>query len=535
MDEANKHRNQLGKLGPNDVDAGSEDHVYVSANEMVVQYKPFAEIERWVKYRLAEKSKNKTRYIFWMIVLFFLFGGPLFVAKLMEIIVNAFIIHSTGPASAQAITGGTLSIVAYFYAFVAAIVSGAMAVYFSQPTHLRLTDRGVQLLWWHRFKGLRWLKSTPINGKLLAWNRFSRIVVEKPPGKESPSDFQLSFMHGSARELKLRLGAFWTTEDRCRVLEAIERWAPELPRDAEVIAALEPPADHSYTELWMKALSAPPKRERLKPLAQDSFLRDGKYRVGGALGVGGQGTAYVAYDLGADNRSVVLKEFILPVYVDIAVRKQALDKFEREAKILKQLDHRQIVKLIDFFVEDHRGYLVLEHIDGVNLRQKVEQEGKLEEAEVRSLAAQMCEILKYLHGLTPPVVHRDFTPDNLILRKDGTLKLVDFNVAQKTDSTATGTVVGKHSYLPPEQFRGLPTTQSDIYAMGATLYYLLTAEDPEPISVARPREINPSVSTQLDEIIAHATAIDMSTRYADAAAILDDLALSGDRTGSAHD
>src|SRR5262249_52870654 len=158
-------------------------------------------------------------------------------------------------------------------------------------------------------------------------------------------DQELQFLTGKHCAMSLRLGAFWTTEDRSRVLEAIERWAPELPRDPEVNAALEPPADYSYTELWMKALSAPPKRERLKPLAENSFLREGKYQIMGALGVGGQGTAYLAQDISSGS-TVVLKEFILPVYVDIAVRKQALDKFEREAKILKQLDHPQIVKLI---------------------------------------------------------------------------------------------------------------------------------------------------------------------------------------------
>ncbi len=88
-----------------------------------------------------------------------------------------------------------------------------------------------------------------------------------------------------------------------------------------------------------------------------------------------------------------------------------------------------------------------------------------------SLALQMCEILKYLHDQEPPVVHRDFTPENLILGTDGTLRLIDFNVAQTLDQAAstTGTVVGKPSYLAPEQFRGEPMPSSDVYSMGATL------------------------------------------------------------------
>src|SRR5581483_5192636 len=100
---------------------------------------------------------------------------------------------------------------------------------------------------------------------------------------------------------------------------------------------------------------------------------------------------------------------------------------------------------------------------------------------------QMCEILAYLHGLEPPVVHRDFTPDNLMITDDGTLKLLDFNVAMSADNAATSsTAVGKHAYMAPEQFRGLPEPKSDIYSLGATLHFLLTGRDPEPISVSHP-------------------------------------------------
>jgi serine/threonine-protein kinase len=209
----------------------------------------------------------------------------------------------------------------------------------------------------------------------------------------------------------------------------------------------------------------------------------------------------------------VLKEFILPVYVDVNVRKSALEQFENEARILRQLDHPQIVKLVDYFVEDHRAYLVLEHIDGKSLQKIVEEKGPLPEGEVVSLAKQMCKILEHLHGLSPPVVHRDFTPDNLILSSNGVLKLIDFNVAQQQESTTSGTVVGKQAYLPPEQFRGMPTSQSDIYSMGATLHFLLTGQEPEPISVSHPKRVNASVSEKMNSLVEHSTAIDCSKRY----------------------
>jgi len=111
------------------------------------------------------------------------------------------------------------------------------------------------------------------------------------------------------------------------------------------------------------------------------------------------------------------------------------------------------------------------------------------------------------------VVHRDFTPDNLMLGHGDILKLIDFNVAQHLESMSTHAVVGKHSYIPPEQFQGETTQQSDIYAMGATLFFLLTGKDPEPISVSRLKEARMDVSDELDAIVAKATATDTAYRY----------------------
>src|SRR5262249_40080242 len=129
------------------------------------------------------------------------------------------------------------------------------------------------------------------------------------------------------------------------------------------------------------------------------------------------------------------------------------------------------------------------------------------------LALQMCDILEYLHGLEPPVVHRDFSPDNLMLAEDGVLKLIDFNVACESKYTTTATIVGKHAYLPPEQFRGTPCPQSDIYAFGGTLYYLLTAQQPEPLTESHPAAIVPGLSPDLDRIVACATALELDERY----------------------
>lgn len=486
--------------------------------EILVRYRPLVELERWLAQRIDDRTDRKTAYVTLVAAVFTMFVVPI-VSLLLGWII-AWLNHQFGgtvlTAGESAAANFTLLTNAFLTVF--GIVAGGTAIYNSLPTHLCLTKDGLKLLWRHTFVNR--------DGKPIPWSTIHRLSLDLPPGKTSPLDHILRFTFGSNKSLKLRLGCIPTVEERARVLEAIDEWSPDLSRDAAAVQALELPPDYSYTELWLQALSGPPKRERLTPLEESASLRESRYIVDSQLGVGGQGTAYLAYDRElAEN--VVLKEFILPVFVDVNVRRQSLERFEKEARILRQLDHEQIVKLIDFFVEDHRGYLVLEHIDGKSLRDIVLDSGAMAEERVRLLALQMCKMQSYLHGLTPPVVHRDFTPDNLILRKDGTLKLVDFNVAQQKESTATGTVVGKHAYLPPEQFRGQPTTQSDIYSLGASLHFLLTAEEPEPICQQHPRRLKPEISEQLDKVIARSTAVELKDRYASAEELAQDLMTAG--------
>ena len=141
----------------------------------------------------------------------------------------------------------------------------------------------------------------------------------------------------------------------------------------------------------------------------------------------------------------------------------------------------------------------------------------LAEGEVLALAGQMCEMLNFLHERS--VIHRDFTPDNLILQENGVLKLIDFNVARESDQGKTGTIVGKHAYVPPEQFRGKPTKQSDLYALGATLYFLLVGHDPEPISQSSPGE-KLTVSPAMDVLVTGCTALDQTKRLQSVADVI---------------
>jgi tRNA A-37 threonylcarbamoyl transferase component Bud32 len=377
-----------------------------------------------------------------------------------------------------------------------------------QPTALLVGPRGLKLRWQ--------CLCFRTNGPLIPWSDFSSLKLEKPRKTTVADNWLVTFESAVQRPLQLKLAGLTSQLDRERLLEAVDKYAATLSVDPEILQVFEAPQKRSYTELWLESLAAPPKRERLSPIASGTTLYGRRYTVERQLGVGGQGTAYSATVAGIKvGDQVVLKEFILPVYVDRAVRKQALERFENEASILQKLDHPKIVKLLDYFIEDHRAYLVLEYIKGTSLRDYVREAGPMSAHEIFPLVESMLEILQYLHGLSPPVVHRDFTPDNLITDGEQQVKLIDFNVAQQTDSTATASVVGKHSYLPPEQFRGKPTPKSDMYAFGATLYYLLTGKEPEPLSCLHPILVNSDSPIVLEEIVARCTALDQDERFAD--------------------
>jgi hypothetical protein len=381
------------------------------------------------------------------------------------------------------------------------------------PTHLAITPVGL----FGRRGESNWGGLTVLD---LPWGSVLRVSVEAE-GRGRPN--QVLCFHtrdGSIKQLNSE--HLFGQKIRRRLLLALKEFAKHVEVDPEVYALLGSQTEASYTEIWISALSAPPNRRRVLPLEDGTFLSGGKYKITQSVGSGGQGTAYTALVMKTGS-TVVLKEYILPIHVRTGAKKSALASLEKEVRLLEKLDHPQIVKVLDFFVEDHRGYVVLEHVKGVNLRELVETNGCPGEAKTIEFAKSMCTILACLHGQTPPLIHRDFTPDNLIVQEDGSLKLVDFNVAQYMDDTKSALVMGKRAYMPPEQFRGKAVTQSDLYAFGGSLFFLLTGEDPEPLSVSHPKEIKGDVSDKLDSIVAKLTQLKFEDRYQSGNDALSDL------------
>jgi len=327
--------------------------------------------------------------------------------------------------------------------------------------------------------------------------------------------------------IRLLESGFFIESDQDSIRHLLYKHMPAERINSSLVARLEFGEVPAYTALWLDRLNAQPGAER-STVPDATRLADGKYEVVCRLGSGGQAVVYDAIALNANasdhsEQRCVLKEFVLPVRGGIEIKQRAVDNIQREAGLLKSLCHPHIVRYKDLFIEGPRAYLVMERVDGVPLNKVIDRDGPMGTVQVIQLAREMCGLMAYLHEQTPPVVHRDFTPENLMLCGDNHITLIDFNVAQRLESTSTKTVVGKHAYVPPEQFRGKPTIQSDIYAFGATLYFLLTGEEPEPITKADPRCKNKSVDVRVADVVARATEPELEARYANVSEIQTDL------------
>ncbi|MBS1952929.1 MAG: serine/threonine protein kinase [Cyanobacteria bacterium SZAS-4] len=314
-----------------------------------------------------------------------------------------------------------------------------------------------------------------------------------------------------------------------RIFQAIESWCIACARSPQLTTKKDKtktttasPAKLdklTYTQMWEDELHSHFSATNFVPLEKGCVMQDGKFSILMQLSSGGLSAVYLA-ELG-DKDLVIIKEAALPADLKEASRLKAKAMFAREAEILRALDHPFIAKVLDNFVERGRDYLVLEFIPGESLRQVVRKSGALSEQTVLKYAQKIAHILDYLHDLKPPIVHRDLTPDNLVVRQDGEIVLIDFGAANSLLGAATGTIVGKQSYIAPEQFRGKATTQSDIYALGATLYFLLTGQDPDALSESHPRSKRVEISDSLDELIGRCTAIDTSQRIETADKLID--------------
>lgn len=302
-----------------------------------------------------------------------------------------------------------------------------------------------------------------------------------------------------------------------QLLLAVELWGKNCSRSPELVAYQTQIQNESrgigelsYTKMWDEELGRRFHATSFVPLEPDKTLRDGKIKIVRQLAFGGFSAIYLAQKDGVD--LIVLKEAVVPPSADPEAKKQAEDYLKKESKMLFGLSHPHIAKVLDFFVEDDRHYLVLEYIHGQDLRQLVKQHGAQPQEKVAAWAQDIISIMQYLHTHEPPIIHRDLTPDNIVLKNDGSLVLIDFGAANEFVGTATGTLIGKQAFIAPEQLRGKATPQSDIYSLAGTLFFLLTGKDPVPLSVSHPAKDNSSIDSQFDDLVASMSAFDGDKR-----------------------
>src|SRR4028119_1272708 len=201
-----------------------------------------------------------------------------------------------------------------------------------------------------------------------------------------------------------------------------------------------------------------------------------RYRVIQLLGEGGFGRTYEAIDTDRMDDPCVIKQFFPQVQATAALEK-ATELFKQEAKRLYELgEHPQIPRLIAYFEQDKRLYLVQELIEGQTLLAELNQQGAFSEEKIRQLLADLLPVLKVVHERG--VIHRDIKPENIMRRrKDGKLMLIDFGVSKQVTATIlgqAGTTVGTHGYAPIEQMRGQVYPASDLYSLGVTCIRLLS-------------------------------------------------------------
>lgn len=242
----------------------------------------------------------------------------------------------------------------------------------------------------------------------------------------------------------------------------------------------------------------------------------GKYRIKGVIGKGGMGTVYLAID---ENLRMprAIKELSFQHEQGDAWKRKGL---EAEINVLKQADHPMLPKIIDLFHAQDASYLIMEYIEGTTLEEYLRKNQCAAEEEAVCWGIRLADVLFYLHSLQPPVLYLDMKPSNIILRKDGKLKLTDFGAAL-TDwrGRENGQYMGTPGYAPPEQMQGGSVdVRTDIYALGATLYHLVTGISPslQDCSVKTVREWNITISTGLERIIGKAAAKEPRERYCSA-------------------
>lgn len=258
-----------------------------------------------------------------------------------------------------------------------------------------------------------------------------------------------------------------------------------------------------------------------------------RYEILERISEGGMATVFRGRRL-PDGQTIALKVLRDQFATDL----EFVERFQREAKAVSELTHPHMVRVYDSGNDGAVHYIAMEYVEGQNLKELLRVRGRFEPEEAVSIVAQVCEVLEFAHS--HGLVHRDIKPQNILLTRDGQVKVTDFGIARAASAatiTQAGTMLGTVQYLAPEQARGaIVGRAADIYAMGVVLYELVTGVLPfggdSPVAIAikhihqtppRPRAIVPMLPARLEAIILRAMAKSPYDRYCSAGDLRSDL------------
>lgn len=244
---------------------------------------------------------------------------------------------------------------------------------------------------------------------------------------------------------------------------------------------------------------------------------DQKYKILELIGEGGMAKVWLARD------EKLGKLWAIKEISKVSRKFQFLvdeDKTLKELEIMKNLNHPALPRIVDVIDEEYTLSVVMDYIEGDTLENLLETYGVQSEEVVASWMIEVCDILTYLHSLNPPIIYKDLKPANLMLDREGHIRIIDFGIAKKySGNKGDTTALGTNGYASPEHHSGYTDARSDVYSLGATTYRLVTGMDPEepPCIIYPIRKINPKLSQGLEKIVAKATRPDPNERYQTAA------------------
>lgn len=262
----------------------------------------------------------------------------------------------------------------------------------------------------------------------------------------------------------------------------------------------------------------------MEALLPAGTVLQGRYRIDSAVAKGRNGAIYRSVDMSSGN-TVAVKE-MLEVFPDPVQHEKAVQQFKGEFNTLSALDHPGLPKVWSYFEDSGKHYLVMDFVDATSLEHVVNgMDGLPPEGLVLRWLSQLLDVLEYLHARQPPVIFRDLRPSNIMLTTDNHIKLIDFGIAKMLNPGQQGRTlfraVGSPEYAPPEQFgMSRSDARTDIYALGASLYFMLTKTAPPQAAdrvirnapLVRIRDVNPSVSEPVENAIYKMMAIKPADR-----------------------